>query len=157
VTYRLPGQQIFEQVERRSVQPLQIVEERCERVFRPCEDADEPLKDQLKTALRVLCWKLRNRGLLSDDDRHARPDPPEATTSMPPPGGDLQPPPEPLAGPERAEKPAAAPNPPVKPAEQGPAGLAASQSATLTPAPVALGPSVEPPTLQEETGDVVPF
>ena len=46
------GQQIFEQVECRGIQPLQVVEEERERMFRSCEYADEPPKDQLKTSLR---------------------------------------------------------------------------------------------------------
>jgi hypothetical protein len=65
--------------------------------------------------------------------------------------------PKPLAGPERAEKLAAASNPPVKPAEQS-ARPDTFASATLTPALVTLGPSVEEPTLAEEmSGDAVPF
>ena len=49
-----PGQQILEQVERRRIEPLQIVEEQGERMFRPGEDADEAPEHELKTPLRVL-------------------------------------------------------------------------------------------------------
>ena len=52
-------QQVFEQVERRSVQPLQIVEEERERMLGSREYADEAPKDQLKAPLRFLRRKLR--------------------------------------------------------------------------------------------------
>ena len=45
-----PGQQILQQIERRRVDPLQVVEEERQWVFRSSEDADEPAKHQLKTA-----------------------------------------------------------------------------------------------------------
>ena len=45
------GQQILEQIERRRVEPLQVVEEQRQRMFRPGEDADEPPEHQLETAL----------------------------------------------------------------------------------------------------------
>ena len=51
-----PGQQILEQIERRRVEPLQVVEEERQRMLRPGEYADEAPKYQLKTALRVL-WR----------------------------------------------------------------------------------------------------
>jgi hypothetical protein len=38
-------------------------------MLRPGEDADEPPKHQLEPPLRVLRRKLRDRGLLSDDQR----------------------------------------------------------------------------------------
>ena len=44
-------QQILEQVERRRVEPLQIVEEQRQRMFRPREDADEAPEHQLETDL----------------------------------------------------------------------------------------------------------
>ena len=37
-----PGQQILQEIERRRVEPLQVVEEERQRMFRPGEDADEP-------------------------------------------------------------------------------------------------------------------
>ena len=67
-----PGQQILEQIERRRVEPLQIVEEQGEGVLGPCEYADESPEHQLETALRVLWRKLRNRCLFSDDELQVR-------------------------------------------------------------------------------------
>ena len=43
------GQQILEQIERRRVEPLQVVEEQRQRMFRPREHADEPPEHQLET------------------------------------------------------------------------------------------------------------
>ena len=48
------GQQVLEQVERRRVEPLQIVEEQRQRMLRPGEHADEAPEHQLEAALRVL-------------------------------------------------------------------------------------------------------
>ena len=62
------GQQILEQIERRRVEPLQVVEEERQRMFRPREHADESPEHQLETALRILWRKLRNRRLVSDDE-----------------------------------------------------------------------------------------
>src|SRR6266576_3831997 len=56
--------QMLDEVECCCIQPLQIVEEQGERVFRPCEYADESLEDQLEAMLRVLWRKLRHRWLL---------------------------------------------------------------------------------------------
>ena len=63
-----PGQQILEQIERRRVEPLQIVEEQRQRMFRPGEDADETPEHQLETALRLLRLELGDRRLLADDE-----------------------------------------------------------------------------------------
>src|SRR5262245_28467439 len=63
------GQQILKQIERCCVEPLQIVEEKSERMLRPREDADESPEDQLKPALPVLWWKNRDRWLFADDVR----------------------------------------------------------------------------------------
>ena len=62
-----PGQQILEQIERCCIEPLQIVEEQRERMFRPCEYADKSPEYQLEAALRILWRKLGNRRLFSDD------------------------------------------------------------------------------------------
>ena len=62
------GQQILEQIERCRVEPLQIVEEQRQRMFRPGEYADESPEHQLKTTLCVLRRKLRNRRLFTDDE-----------------------------------------------------------------------------------------
>ena len=49
-----PGQQVLEQIERRRVEPLQVVEEQRQRMLRPREHADEAPEHQLEAALRVL-------------------------------------------------------------------------------------------------------
>src|SRR5713101_1708372 len=58
--------QMLEEIERRRVEPLQIVEEQGERVFRPCEYLDEAPEHQLEPILGVLWWKIRNRWLRAD-------------------------------------------------------------------------------------------
>src|ERR1700732_3679486 len=63
-----PGQEILEQVERRRVEPLKIVEEERQRMFRPGEHADKPPKHQLETSLRVPWRKLREGWLVTDDE-----------------------------------------------------------------------------------------
>src|SRR6516164_11298983 len=65
-----PGQQVFLQVQRRRVEPLQVIEEERQRMFRPSEHPDELPKHQLETPLCVLWWKLRYRRLLSDNVLH---------------------------------------------------------------------------------------
>src|SRR5208337_122083 len=49
-----PGEQILDKVERRRVEPLQIVEEERQRMFGPGEYADEAPEHELETALRLL-------------------------------------------------------------------------------------------------------
>jgi len=46
VAHILLEHQILEQIERCRIEPLQIVEEEGERVFRPCEYGDESSEDQ---------------------------------------------------------------------------------------------------------------
>ncbi len=58
------GQQVGEHVERRRVEPLQIVEEERQRMFGPREDADEAPEHQLETPLRLLRRQLRDRRLV---------------------------------------------------------------------------------------------
>ncbi len=62
----------LEQVERRRVEPLQIVEEERERMLRPGEDAEEAPEHQLEAALRVLRRQLGDRRLLADDELQLR-------------------------------------------------------------------------------------
>src|SRR5579864_417616 len=62
-----PGQQILHQIECCRVEPLQVVEEQCERMF-PCEYLDKSTEHQLEAALHVLWRKLRNRWLFSYDE-----------------------------------------------------------------------------------------
>ena len=45
------GQQILEEVERRRVEPLKIIEKERQRMFRPSEDADEATEHAAGTAL----------------------------------------------------------------------------------------------------------
>ena len=66
------SQQIFEEIERRRVEPLQIVEEECQRMVPLGEYADEPPEHHLETPSRVLRRELGNRRLLSDDDLKLR-------------------------------------------------------------------------------------
>src|SRR6516162_423433 len=56
-----PAQQVFQQVERRRVEPLQIIEKERQRMFRPREGADELPKYHLEAPLRVLWRKLGDR------------------------------------------------------------------------------------------------
>src|SRR5258705_9221270 len=62
------GQEILQQVERCRVEPLQVVEEQRQRMFRPCKYADKSSEYQLEAALRLLRWKLRDRRLFSNDE-----------------------------------------------------------------------------------------
>ena len=66
------SEQILEQIERRRVEPLQVVEEERQRMFQPREHADEPPEHQLKTPSRVLGKEIRNRRLVSDDQLQFR-------------------------------------------------------------------------------------
>src|SRR5262249_2944882 len=52
-----PAKQVFQQVKRRRVQPLQVIEKEREGMFRPSEDADKLAKHHLESPLRVLGWK----------------------------------------------------------------------------------------------------
>ena len=60
-------QQVFEQVERGCVQPLQIVEKESERMLRAGEYVDEAPKHQLKPPLCILRRKFRHGRLFPDD------------------------------------------------------------------------------------------
>src|SRR5882762_2132108 len=64
--------QVLEEVERRCVQPLQIVQKQGERVLFPREYAEEAPEDHLEPALRILRWQPRDRWLLSDHERQFR-------------------------------------------------------------------------------------
>ena len=66
------GQQVLQQIERRRVEPLQIVEEERQRMFGPGEDADEPPQHQLESPLRLLRLKLGHRRLVADDEPQFR-------------------------------------------------------------------------------------
>ena len=62
----------FQEVERRCVEPLQVIEEERQGMFGPSEDADKLPKHQLEAPLRVLWGKLRDRQRLSNDELHLR-------------------------------------------------------------------------------------
>src|SRR6266849_560366 len=65
-------QQILQQIERRPIEPLQVVEEQHQWMVRPGEHADEPPKDQLETPARVLGREIRSRRQASDDELQFR-------------------------------------------------------------------------------------
>src|SRR6202048_1380672 len=58
--------QVLEEVERRCIEPLQIVEEQRERVLLPREYAEKPPQNHLKAVLRFVRRQLRNRWLSPD-------------------------------------------------------------------------------------------
>src|SRR6202047_1673025 len=58
--------QVLEEIERRSIQPLQIVEEQRERVLLPREYAEKPPENQLKAVRRCVRRQVRGRWLSSD-------------------------------------------------------------------------------------------
>jgi hypothetical protein len=47
------GQQILQQIERRAIEPLQVVKQQGQWMLGPREDADESTEHQLTAALRV--------------------------------------------------------------------------------------------------------
>src|SRR5215831_11965824 len=61
------GQQMFEQIERGGVEPLQIVEEQSQGMLGASEHGQETPEDQEKTSLRVLGRQLGEWLLLADD------------------------------------------------------------------------------------------
>ncbi len=65
-------QQILQQIERRRVEPLQVVEEERRADVRSGKYANEAPKYELKTALCLLWRQLRNRWLVSDDELEFR-------------------------------------------------------------------------------------
>ncbi len=63
-----PGEQILKQIERRGIEPLQVIEEEREGMFRVGEYADKSPKYQLKTTLRILWGEIRDWRLLPYDE-----------------------------------------------------------------------------------------
>src|SRR3954451_7466233 len=61
------GQQILEQVERRGVEPLQVVEKERKRMFRPGKYTDEAPEHEHETALRQFWLEFHNGWRLTDD------------------------------------------------------------------------------------------
>ncbi len=62
-------QELAEQVHRRRVHPLQVVQEQSKRVLGARKDADEARKHEVKTRARILRWQLDDGWLLSNDQR----------------------------------------------------------------------------------------
>jgi hypothetical protein len=60
-------QQVLQQIKRRRVEPLQVVEEERQWLVRSGKCANEAPKYELKTALCLLWRQLRNRWLVSND------------------------------------------------------------------------------------------
>src|SRR5882672_1420214 len=67
-----PSEYVLEQIERRGVEPLQIVEKERERMFGPRESPDESPQHELEPPLRVLRRELGDRRLLSYDELELR-------------------------------------------------------------------------------------
>src|SRR4029077_16426188 len=65
-------QQVLKQIERRSIEPLQIVEEERQRMLLRGEHAQEPPEHRVETSLRVLRRQFGKRGLLADDEFQVR-------------------------------------------------------------------------------------
>src|SRR5215468_12730581 len=61
-------QQIFEQIERGRIEPLQIVEEERQRMLWPREHSHEAAKNQLKASLRILGRQLGDWTLLANNE-----------------------------------------------------------------------------------------
>jgi hypothetical protein len=61
-----PAQQVFHEIQRRRIKPLQVIEEERQWMFRSRENADELPKHQLEAPLRVLWRKLGDRRRLSN-------------------------------------------------------------------------------------------
>ena len=64
--------QMLEQIERRCIQPLQIIEEQREWLLRPGERAEESPENQLEAVLRISRRQVGNGRLFTDDELHLR-------------------------------------------------------------------------------------
>jgi hypothetical protein len=60
VSHFIVGDQVLEEIERRGVQPLEVVEEKREWVFWSGEDPKQPSEDHLKAVLCIPRRKLRH-------------------------------------------------------------------------------------------------
>src|SRR5262249_5961974 len=61
-------EEVFEEVDGRGVEPLQVVEEQGQRMLGPGEPAEEAPEDEVKAALRVPRRHLRDGPLIADDE-----------------------------------------------------------------------------------------
>ena len=64
--------EMLDQIERRPVQPLQIVEEQRQGMLGPSEHPEEPTEHQLEAILAVLRREIGYRRLLADDEGELR-------------------------------------------------------------------------------------
>src|SRR4030088_315541 len=64
--------EMLEKIERRRIQPLQIIEKQRKRVFLPREYADESPEHHLEAFLRFQRGQVGNRRLLADDEFELR-------------------------------------------------------------------------------------
>ena len=62
------GDEMFDQIEGRRIQPLQIVEEQRQRMLGPSEHAEESPEHQLEAILAILGRQIGHRRLLADDE-----------------------------------------------------------------------------------------
>src|SRR5215472_6883802 len=69
-----PAQQVFQKIECRRIEPLQVVEEQRQRMFRPSKDTDQLPKHHLEASLRVLRRKLNDWRQLSNEKLQFRDD-----------------------------------------------------------------------------------
>src|SRR5690349_15520641 len=67
-----PANQILDQGERRSIDPLKVVEKQDQRVLWLGEHVEECAKHHLKAIARVLRRQVRDRGLLADHELQLR-------------------------------------------------------------------------------------
>src|SRR5262249_50605354 len=65
-------QQVLHEVQRRRIEPLQVVEKQSEGMFRPRKYIDESPQYQVEPALFLLWRKFGNRWLLSDNGLQSR-------------------------------------------------------------------------------------
>ena len=72
MAHLLMQHEMLDQIERRPVQPLQIVEEQHQRMLGPSEDAEEAPEHQLKPILAILGGKIGDRRRLADDEGELR-------------------------------------------------------------------------------------
>src|SRR6185312_3592379 len=72
VTHLWMIHEMFDQVESSPIQPLQIVEEERERMFRLGEHTQESPEDLLETSLRFLRRQVGSRWLFTDDESKFR-------------------------------------------------------------------------------------
>ena len=59
---------MLEEIERCCIQPLQIIEEECERMLLAREHAEEAPENHLESVLRISRRKVRNGRLFPDDE-----------------------------------------------------------------------------------------